>query len=165
MARDRPSPYGEGVAFFIVARGPVPRDRWIARTLARDRPSPYGEGVAFFIVARGPSDATRASERVSPASVRPTRKTHADQGRFPFRPRHDEGQALALRMKGVICMARDRFPSPYGERQENSRPDEHFVISRRIADENRQDNTGAIARNRRHLVDTPRVEKVKIALR
>ena len=25
MARDRPSPYGE-VAFFIVARGPVPRD-------------------------------------------------------------------------------------------------------------------------------------------
>ena len=26
MARDRPSPYGEGVAFFIVARGPVPRD-------------------------------------------------------------------------------------------------------------------------------------------
>ena len=25
MARDRPSPYGEG-AFFIVARGPVPRD-------------------------------------------------------------------------------------------------------------------------------------------
>ena len=61
-------------------------------------------------------------------------------------------------------MARDR-PSPYGERQENSRPDEHFVISRRIADENGQDNTGAIASNRRYLVDTPRVEKVKIALR
>ena len=26
MARDRPSPYGEGVAFFFVARGPVPRE-------------------------------------------------------------------------------------------------------------------------------------------
>ena len=27
------------------------------------------EGAAFFIVARGPSDATRASERVSPATL------------------------------------------------------------------------------------------------
>ena len=37
MARDRPSPYGE-VPFFPVARGPVPRDRCIARarTMARD---------------------------------------------------------------------------------------------------------------------------------
>ena len=32
------------VAFFIVARGPVPRDR----CMARDRPSPYGEGARFF---------------------------------------------------------------------------------------------------------------------
>ena len=41
MARDRPSPYGEGKAgSTTVARGPVPRDRW--RT------------VFFFIVARGP---------------------------------------------------------------------------------------------------------------
>ena len=32
---------------FLVARGPVPRERWIARTLARDRPSPYDE-VPFF---------------------------------------------------------------------------------------------------------------------
>ena len=31
MARDRPSPYGEGAAFFPVARGPVPRDRCMAR--------------------------------------------------------------------------------------------------------------------------------------
>ena len=43
MARDRPSPYGEEKAFFIVARGPVPRERWIARDMARDRPSPYGD--------------------------------------------------------------------------------------------------------------------------
>ena len=34
MARDRPSPYGE-VPFFTVARGSVPRERWIARRLAR----------------------------------------------------------------------------------------------------------------------------------
>ena len=58
--------------FFIVARGPVPRDlHWPvmflgptdlkrtrnvfsgARTLARDRPSPYGD-VPFFPGARGP---------------------------------------------------------------------------------------------------------------
>ena len=40
------------------------------RAMARDRPSPYVKGNRFFIVVRGPSDATRASERVSPASVR-----------------------------------------------------------------------------------------------
>ena len=39
LARDRPSPYGEG-AFFPVARGPVPRERWIARMLARETRSP-----------------------------------------------------------------------------------------------------------------------------
>ena len=48
MARDRPSPYARGRRFFTVARGPVPREHWIARTMARDRPSPYGEGQAFF---------------------------------------------------------------------------------------------------------------------
>ena len=69
LARDRPSPYGEGwrflrKAFFPVARGPVPRDLSTAaenarspettdvccsdRCLARDRPSPYGEGDCFF---------------------------------------------------------------------------------------------------------------------
>ena len=49
MARDRPSPYGNARRFFPVARGPVPRERWIARTraMARDRPSPYDEGRAF----------------------------------------------------------------------------------------------------------------------
>ena len=103
-----PKPYGEG-AFFVVARGPVPRElqrhdvcfplcslcspdhkrvriAWqvcqsfrrscptrggglTARRMARDRPSPYVNGRRFFIVARGPSDATRASERVSPATL------------------------------------------------------------------------------------------------
>ena len=62
MARDRPSPYGEGMAFFTVARGPVPRDRWIARarTMARETrsharvacegPSPTMKGRRFFTV-------------------------------------------------------------------------------------------------------------------
>ena len=50
--------------FFIVARGPVPRDRWMARTLARgtrsharvacEGPSPTVRGWRFFIVAWGP---------------------------------------------------------------------------------------------------------------
>ena len=110
IARDRPSPYGErGVLLprnrpYSVARGPVPRDRLIDRGIARDRPSPYGEGgrsavqkpslfrsagacpprsfdrprhsegqalalrggETFFHRSAGPSDATRASERVSP---------------------------------------------------------------------------------------------------
>ena len=99
--------------FFFVARGPVSRERWMtrARTMARDRPSPYGEG-AFFIVARGPSDATRASERVSPANAIVTRcvstsvvrerrsRTGQDQALLTYRAwRADdgEGQALALR--------------------------------------------------------------------
>ena len=30
--------------FFTVARGPVPRERSVDRSMARDRPSPYGEG-------------------------------------------------------------------------------------------------------------------------
>ena len=48
MARDRPSPYGEGARFFPVVRGPVPCARWIAPTMARDRPAPYGEGATFY---------------------------------------------------------------------------------------------------------------------
>ena len=35
MARDRPSPYGEGGFSPPVARGPVPRECWSARTMAR----------------------------------------------------------------------------------------------------------------------------------
>ena len=72
MARDRPSPYAEGGRFSTknppdtVARGPVPRDLPIARSMARDRPSPYGKGRRFFHRSAEASDATRASERVSP---------------------------------------------------------------------------------------------------
>ena len=31
-----------------VARGPVPRERWLARALARACPSPYGEREGFL---------------------------------------------------------------------------------------------------------------------
>ena len=83
-------PYGEReTVSTTVARGPVPRDRWSARTIFKTRRAllrggcietrrsllpgetdPYGERkTASTTVARGPSDATRASERVSPASV------------------------------------------------------------------------------------------------
>ena len=109
MARDRPSPYGEGGRFstknppVTVARGPVPRERWNARTMARDRPSPYGEGQAlFFIVARGPSDAIRASERVSPASV-------GVRGRERWRVRNRDQEV------SPPGMHRDREVSPTGE--------------------------------------------------
>ena len=65
-ARDRPSPYGAGVAFFSVARGPVPRERSTRAKTAR-RPTPFpvpiearrGTGPrptingTLFIVARG----------------------------------------------------------------------------------------------------------------
>ena len=87
MARDRPSPYGEGKACFIVVRGPVPRERWIARAMARDRPSPYGEGDCFFTVARGPR-----------------RFPYAHPSGFPPRSLPGEGQALALREEAAFFL-------------------------------------------------------------
>ena len=57
-ARDRPAPYGEGMAFFSIARGPVPRERWSARTMARDRPAPYVKREAFFHRSTGHVTAT-----------------------------------------------------------------------------------------------------------
>ena len=94
MARDRPSPYGEGDCFFTVARGPVPRDRCVARdrpapygirygfSMARDRPSPYGEGDCFFYRSAGalgchtriragfPRDRCVARDRPAPYGIR-----------------------------------------------------------------------------------------------
>ena len=95
MARDRPSPYGQRREFVsvTVARGPVPRERLGYRSAGACPPrSQHGEGQALALrysvrfqhgagqaralrpteihkvtVARRPSDATRASERVSPA--------------------------------------------------------------------------------------------------
>ena len=55
-ARDRPSPYGERETVLqTVARGPVPRDRWIVQGMAMACPSPYGERETVLqTVARGP---------------------------------------------------------------------------------------------------------------
>ena len=45
-----PAPERVKTCFFTVARGPVPRDR----SMARACPSPYVKGRRFFTVARGP---------------------------------------------------------------------------------------------------------------
>ena len=61
-------------------------------------PSPYAKNVAWHVV-RGPSHATRACERVPPASCRPMQKTSAAQRPRTFfdKSMRGEGQALALR--------------------------------------------------------------------
>ena len=80
--------HGEGQAlalrcgwrFFIVARGPVPRDR----CMARDRPSPYGAGGVFLFVAR-----------VSPAIV-------AWRGTGP-RPTRIGGEKISFPFLMILC--------------------------------------------------------------
>ena len=62
MARDRPPPYDEGGraaaknAPGTVARGPVPRERWSARTMARETRSD----------ARMASEGPRATKKTPP---------------------------------------------------------------------------------------------------
>ena len=64
MARDRPSPYGNPGRFFTVARGPVPRDRSMARgtrsdaRVASEGSRPTVKGEAFFHRSAGPVPAT-----------------------------------------------------------------------------------------------------------
>ena len=80
----------EGDRFFTVARGPVPRDR----CMARDRPSPYVKGTVFR--PRNPPLPDRGGPRMP----------HAHPRGFPPRtfgsPQPGEGQALALRGRGVF---------------------------------------------------------------
>ena len=66
-----------------VARGPVPRDCPVDRSMARDRPSPYDEGVAFF-----------------------NRSAGACPPRLSGGPQHGEGNPLG-------CACGIRGPSPY----------------------------------------------------
>ena len=122
VVRDRLLPNGSTVTktvIFTVARGPVPRDRQGARTMARETrsharvacegPSPTGRGGVFFIVARGPVprerpvDRSTARDRPSPYGDRAAAWTTVARGPVP-RDR-----------QGARTMARDR-PSPYGER-------------------------------------------------
>ena len=77
-----PSPYGEGEAASTpVARGPVPRDR----CMARNCPSPYGEKRSALSVARGPVPRDRCMARDRPSPYGNCKGTDG------------EGQALALR--------------------------------------------------------------------
>ena len=96
-------------ASHTVARGPVPRDR--SHTEA-----------ASHTVARGPSDATRASERVSPAIVTHTEAASHTVARGPVPRDHDMArEPLSTVARGPVprefsvdrSTARDR-PSPYG---------------------------------------------------
>ena len=113
-----------------VARGPVPRDR----CMARDRPSPYGEGAVFYRSAGAcPPRSNRCSERSAgdrPAIVtwrgtgprltviRSTLCRSRSPDLDPFGSRRSrtpvsgpgEGHLLAC----ASGMARDR-PSPYGK--------------------------------------------------
>ena len=136
MARDRPSPYGEG-AFFIVARGPVPRDCWMTRAIARETrsparvacegPSPTVKGWRFFIVVRGPVPRDRwmtraiARETRSPArvacegpraTVKGWRFFHRSAGACPPRSLDcaDDGKGNPL-----ACACGMRGPKPYDE--------------------------------------------------
>ena len=89
----RRSKHGEGqapalrerAAFFIVARGPVPRERSVDRSMARDRPSPYVKG-----------------DRFSPKKPSCYRSAGACPPRSFRRSKHGEGQALALRGRGMF---------------------------------------------------------------
>ena len=80
-----PRNYGEGGAFFFVARGPVPRERWITRAMARDRPAHYGKMAGKRDEGTGPC----------------TTDIGADLGKIPFPFSSGiffcEGQARALR--------------------------------------------------------------------
>ena len=82
MARDRPSPYGKTGRAGYRSAGACPPRSLPGETCPRPTvfdvvsawrgtgPRPTGKRAVPATVARGPSDATRASERVSPAIVR-----------------------------------------------------------------------------------------------
>ena len=101
MARDRPSPYGE-VPFSTVARGPVPRERWIARAMARETrsharvacegPSPTMKGgflLPYCIETR------RSLLRLSRASMEPEPET------APENESHQTPVAFALSLSSA----------------------------------------------------------------
>ena len=116
MARDRPSPYGGiGANSF--------------RCTARDRPSPYG-GIGANCRTNHSAETCpprehplihRSAGACPPRSLRRNEKRPQPRGhgRLLLRPRHGEGQALALRWQENFGMARDR-PSPSGGTGANS---------------------------------------------
>ena len=110
MARDRPSPYGEGGRFFTVARGPVPREKTPRNPVARG-PVPRDRWIARVL---------RWTQAWRGTGPRPTMKRRLPHNRSagacpPRSPdlRENRTPATAL-SRADRGMARDR-PSPYGE--------------------------------------------------
>ena len=94
-ARDRPAPYGEGAFFFIVARGPVPRERSaISKTSGR---------ALCIVTRRGPVPRATVKEAFfhrSAGACPPRVLRHIENQPQPYcfgLSIHGEGQALALR--------------------------------------------------------------------
>ena len=109
MARDRPSPYGETeTASPTVARGPVPRDRPTRAKNAR-QPRQFlvpieawrGTGPRPTVKERHPFLA-RSAGACPPRAFDLRENRSLAKAVFPFRPRHGEGQALALRKEGMV---------------------------------------------------------------
>ena len=102
QVRDRPTPYDEGGTVFrrrnphdTAARGPVPREHPVARSMARGTgPRPTMKGDRF---------STQKPSRYRSAGACPPRTAG--------RPRHGEGQALALRRRGSRFLTKK--PSQY----------------------------------------------------
>ena len=93
-------PVGETSGLDVpVARGPVPRERWMARTMARDRVSqrPTMKGYGFD-----------------------NRSAGACPPRVSGRPQHGEGQAPALRCGGGVLF-RSAGPVPRARQACSSR--------------------------------------------
>ena len=90
--------------FFFVARGPVPRERWITRAMARDRLPPYDERAGFSpTVARGPVPRDCWSARtIRPPSV----------VRECLLPNGSRAGALALQRGGGLVHERWRGTGP-----------------------------------------------------
>ena len=99
--------------FFTVGRGPVLRDR----CMARDRPSPYGERGVFFVV-RGPvpRDCSLPASCFSVAagmardrfSHRPPGVDTVDKADFYVRLPHSSGSCLNERLKQLRAVLAQR---------------------------------------------------------
>ena len=91
--------------FFTVARGPVPRDRWDARTMARDRvshrPTVIETRRSLLPGCIAPTSVVR--DRPIPNGSGSGDPDLQGRGMRSARQTHGEGQALALRKRGAFC--------------------------------------------------------------
>ena len=163
MARDRPSPYGEGVAFFIGARGPSDAIRagervspaisivmmCVSPSVVCDRLITNGSGSgdpALQGLARerwlGSSQvSTRAGERVSLACVRAIQRSRGTGPRATVKKNgtSPEGEGLSLAIERHLLtmeIARDR-PPRYGKKNGMSPEGEGLSLAIERATEKR----------------------------